>query len=109
MSPSARRSARRDPHGQHMFEDIQGAPQLSLADVRRFGSGVRRTGGRLSCPSSFAELTSGWKAGPGVELGRARLQVAQGRCGMERERFVIVRLHPALNGDCEGEHPHFRP
>ncbi len=28
---------------------------------------------------------------------------------MERERFVIVRLYPALNGDCEGEHPHFRP
>jgi len=28
---------------------------------------------------------------------------------MERERFVIVRLHPALNGDSEGEHPHFRP
>jgi dihydrofolate reductase len=26
--------------GQHMFEEIQGAPQLSLADVRRFASGV---------------------------------------------------------------------
>jgi dihydrofolate reductase len=26
--------------GQHMFEDIHGAPQLSLADVRRFASGV---------------------------------------------------------------------
>lgn len=26
--------------GQHMFEEIQGAPQLSLADVKRFGSGV---------------------------------------------------------------------
>jgi len=26
--------------GRHMFEDIQGAPQLSLADVRRFASGV---------------------------------------------------------------------
>jgi dihydrofolate reductase len=26
--------------GQHMFEQIQGAPQLSLADVRRFASGV---------------------------------------------------------------------
>jgi len=26
--------------GQHMFEDIQAAPQLSLADVRRFVSGV---------------------------------------------------------------------
>jgi len=28
---------------------------------------------------------------------------------MERERLRIVRLHPALNGNCEGEHPHFRP
>jgi dihydrofolate reductase len=26
--------------GRHMFEDIDGAPQLSLADVRRFASGV---------------------------------------------------------------------
>lgn len=26
--------------GQHMFEEIHGAPQLSLADVRRFASGV---------------------------------------------------------------------
>ena len=26
--------------GRHMFEEIQGAPQLSLADVRRFASGV---------------------------------------------------------------------
>lgn len=26
--------------GQHMFEDIEGAPRLSLADVRRFASGV---------------------------------------------------------------------
>jgi dihydrofolate reductase len=26
--------------GQHMFEEIPGAPQLSLADVRRFASGV---------------------------------------------------------------------
>jgi dihydrofolate reductase len=26
--------------GQHMFEEIQGAPQLALADVRRFASGV---------------------------------------------------------------------
>ena len=26
--------------GQHMFEQIHGAPQLSLADVRRFASGV---------------------------------------------------------------------
>jgi dihydrofolate reductase len=26
--------------GQHMFGEIQGAPQLSLADVRRFASGV---------------------------------------------------------------------
>jgi dihydrofolate reductase len=26
--------------GQHMFEEVQGAPQLSLADVRRFASGV---------------------------------------------------------------------
>ena len=26
--------------GQHMFEEILGAPQLSLADVRRFASGV---------------------------------------------------------------------
>ena len=26
--------------GQHLFEDIEGAPQLSLADVRRFASGV---------------------------------------------------------------------
>jgi dihydrofolate reductase len=26
--------------GQHMFEEIDGAPQLSLADVRRFTSGV---------------------------------------------------------------------
>ena len=26
--------------GQHLFEEIQGAPQLSLADVRRFTSGV---------------------------------------------------------------------
>ncbi len=26
--------------GQHLFEEIQGAPQLSLADVRRFASGV---------------------------------------------------------------------
>ena len=26
--------------GQHMFEEIDGAPQLSLADVRRFASGV---------------------------------------------------------------------
>jgi dihydrofolate reductase len=26
--------------GQHMFEEIQGAPQLSLADVKRFASGV---------------------------------------------------------------------
>ena len=24
---------------------------------------------------------------------------------MDRERFVIVRPHPALNGDREGEHP----
>lgn len=23
--------------------------------------------------------------------------------------FVVVRLHPALEGDPEGEHPHFRP
>lgn len=26
--------------GQHLFEDVQGAPHLSLADVRRFASGV---------------------------------------------------------------------
>jgi dihydrofolate reductase len=26
--------------GQHLFEEIQGTPQLSLADVRRFASGV---------------------------------------------------------------------
>jgi dihydrofolate reductase len=26
--------------GQHLFEDIDGAPQLALADVRRFASGV---------------------------------------------------------------------
>ena len=26
--------------GRHMFEEIQGAPQLALADVRRFASGV---------------------------------------------------------------------
>lgn len=26
--------------GQHMFEEIDGAPQLALADVRRFASGV---------------------------------------------------------------------
>src|SRR6266567_676029 len=26
--------------GQHLFEEIQGAPQLSLVDVRRFASGV---------------------------------------------------------------------
>jgi dihydrofolate reductase len=26
--------------GQHLFEEIKGAPQLSLADVRRFASGV---------------------------------------------------------------------
>jgi dihydrofolate reductase len=26
--------------GQHMFEEIEGAPRLSLADVRRFASGV---------------------------------------------------------------------
>lgn len=26
--------------GRHMFEEVQGAPQLSLADVRRFASGV---------------------------------------------------------------------
>jgi dihydrofolate reductase len=26
--------------GQHMFEEIHGAPQLSLADIRRFASGV---------------------------------------------------------------------
>jgi dihydrofolate reductase len=26
--------------GRHMFEDIDGAPQMSLADVRRFASGV---------------------------------------------------------------------
>ena len=26
--------------GQHLFEEIRGAPQLSLADVRRFASGV---------------------------------------------------------------------
>lgn len=26
--------------GQHLFEEIHGAPQLSLADVRRFASGV---------------------------------------------------------------------
>lgn len=26
--------------GQHLFEEIQGAPHLSLADVRRFASGV---------------------------------------------------------------------
>jgi hypothetical protein len=26
--------------GQHLFEEIDGAPQLSLADVRRFASGV---------------------------------------------------------------------
>ncbi|MBO0802677.1 MAG: dihydrofolate reductase family protein [Nocardiopsaceae bacterium] len=26
--------------GRHMFEDIQGSPRLSLADVRRFASGV---------------------------------------------------------------------
>ena len=26
--------------GQHLFEEIHGAPPLSLADVRRFASGV---------------------------------------------------------------------
>jgi len=26
--------------GQHLFEEIHGAPHLSLADVRRFASGV---------------------------------------------------------------------
>jgi nucleoside-diphosphate-sugar epimerase len=52
--------------------------------------------------------TSGLKAGPGVEFGHARLQVMHRRCGMERERFALVRLHPALNGDREGEHPYFR-
>jgi dihydrofolate reductase len=26
--------------GQHLFEEIHGAPRLSLADVRRFASGV---------------------------------------------------------------------
>ena len=86
----------------------RGARSRNLEELAEWDPCRRRTGGRLSCPSSFAELTSGW-AGPGVELGRARLQVAQGRCGVERERIVIVRRHPALNGDGEGEHPHFRP
>jgi dihydrofolate reductase len=30
--------------GQHLFEAIKGAPQLTLADVRRFASGVRLLG-----------------------------------------------------------------
>ena len=30
--------------GEHMFEEVRGAPQLSLADVRRFASGVLRAG-----------------------------------------------------------------
>jgi hypothetical protein len=28
---------------------------------------------------------------------------------MPRERFVVIRPHPALHGDCEREHPHFGP
>jgi hypothetical protein len=52
--PCAPVEIRREPHrrfhllltpvaagsGQHLFEEIDGAPQLSLADVRRFASGV---------------------------------------------------------------------
>jgi hypothetical protein len=45
----------------------------------------------------------------GIKLGRAHVQVSQGRGGEGRERFVIVRLHPALEGDGESEHAHLRP
>ena len=49
-----------------------------------------------------------YKAGREGELGGTRLQVAQGRIGEGRERLVIVRLHPALERDAEGEHARFR-
>ena len=55
------------------------------------------------------ESRSSWKAGREGELGGARLQVAQGRIGEGRERFVIVGLHPALERDAESEHAHLRP
>ena len=43
------------------------------------------------------------KAGPAVDL-----KVAQDCLGEGRERFVVVRLHPALDGYDEGEHRRFR-
>lgn len=41
--------------------------------------------------------------GTGCQARRVHLQVAQGRCGIVRERFAIVRPPPALYGDREGE------
>ena len=49
--------------GQHLFEEIHGAPQLSLADIRRFASGVlvlvytpkAGTAGQTPAPGSAQE------------------------------------------------------
>ena len=92
---------------------IDGAPARARARCRTQDRPIGALNQRLRTAPSARSDSAGpgrrAQAGPGVKLGRARLQIAEGRCGMERERFVIVRLHPALNGDCEGEHPHFRP
>ncbi len=49
--------------GRHLFEEIQGAPQLSLADVRRFASGVPSGSPRATLPSARPPRRSpGWSA-----------------------------------------------
>ena len=64
---------------------------------------------RISDPWGATESASSWKAGREDELGGACLQVAQGLIGEGRERFVIVRLHPAVERDAEREHAHLGP
>src|SRR5580658_7964346 len=80
--------------------------------ARRASSSARGIEPYLRCARSSELLTapgrpesrSSWKAGREGEFGGTRLQVAQGRIGEGRERFVIVRLHPALERDTESEH-----
>jgi hypothetical protein len=56
--------------------------------------------GHAACWYAWRMLNSGQTDRRDWELlSRAHLQVAQRRGGMDRERFVIVRPHPALNGD----------
>lgn len=62
--------------GQHMFEEVQGAPRLELADVRRFASGVLRLIYTPKPVVLFSRTPRGvwswlgrWRLAPGAETG----------------------------------------